>query len=134
MCGVWCEWWVKGLVRPGPFQASGGGDKTPEVGGGGRAQQGAGASPACAPGHLQGHTKGRRRGAGAGLEEESTGWSEKSVRRGKGAAKELPASVSRERGERVSASVGTGPPRQAQGCVTQSGQGGPSPAGHSLLT
>lgn len=42
-------------------------------------------------------TRGHRRGTEAGLGEESTGWSERNVRRGKGAAKELPAFVSRER-------------------------------------
>lgn len=47
-------------------------------------------------GHLLGLRKGTQERAEAGLEEESTGWFERSVRRGTGAARELPAFVSRD--------------------------------------
>lgn len=91
--GIWCEWWVKGLVCPGRFQASGGGEKMPEVGKG-NAQQSAGRrTSTCSLGISWDFTRG---GVEAGLEEESTGWSQRSVRSGKGAANELPAFASRD--------------------------------------
>jgi len=45
---------------------------------------------------LLGLQRGHRGGAEAGLEKESTAWSERSEEQGKDAAKELPAFVSRE--------------------------------------
>lgn len=64
----------------------------------GNAQQSTGHfTSICSGGISWDFTRGHRRGAEAGLEEESTGWFERNVRRGKGAANELPAFVSRER-------------------------------------
>lgn len=64
-------------------------------GGKGNAEQSAGRpTSTCSVGISWGFTRG---GAEAGLEEESTGWFPRSVRRGEGAAKELPAFASRER-------------------------------------
>ena len=91
--GTWCEWRAKGLVCPGCFQASGGGEKMPEVEKGMQSRV-LGTHQQVLRGHLLGLHKGR---AEAGLEEESTGWFPRSVRRGEGAAKELPAFASRER-------------------------------------
>lgn len=57
-----------------------------------------GAPPACAPWASPGTSEGDTgEGAEAGLEEESTAWSERSEEQGKDAAKEPPAFVSRER-------------------------------------
>lgn len=92
--GTWCEWRAKGLFCPGCFQASGGGEKMPEVGTGNAEQSAGRPTSMCSVGIFWGFTRG---GAEAGLEEESTGWFPRCVRSGEGAAKELPAFASRER-------------------------------------
>lgn len=92
--GIWCEWRAKGLVCPGCFQASGGGEKLPEVEKGNAERRAGCATSMCSVGISWGFTRG---GTEAGLEEESTGWFQRSVRSGEGAAKELPAFASRER-------------------------------------
>lgn len=94
--GMWYEWWVKGPVCPGPFQTSGGGEKNAR-GGKDDARQSAGCCTSmCSWGVSWDFTRGHRRWAEAGLEKESTGWFERSIRRGMGAARELPAFVSRD--------------------------------------
>ena len=83
--GTWCEWRAKGLFCPGCFQASGGGEKMPEVGKGNAEQSAGRPTSMCSVGISWGFTRG---GAEAGLEEESTGWFPRLVRSGEGAAKE----------------------------------------------
>ena len=65
--GTWCEWRAKGLVCPGCFQASGGGEKMPEVEKGMQSRV-LGAPPARAPWASPGASQGEGGGrAGGGV-------------------------------------------------------------------
>lgn len=70
----------------------------PEVGKGKAQQSAVCPTSMCSLGISWDFTAGHRGGAEVGLKEDSTGWSQRSIiRRGKGAAKELPALASRKR-------------------------------------